>query len=198
MKNIDWSSIENPIKELMQSATANTAEAFSKLIGEQVEVEATLLSPWGHKHALNYLEEDNTYGPLLLTEIIGAFSGSSFLLIPQQDVGTFSERSAQALKMPLQNASEELKEGMLLEMDNILSAAFITALANETDAQIYGGVPSIMSSEAHHFHSRIEALEADNDILCSYEFRLRAPESGMSLLFIWVLEVAFANQIPIH
>lgn len=93
----------------------------------------------------------------LCTELKGELKGSSFWGLSLENMECVQNTAAQKLGMPTPVDDTEMKEAIMLEVDNIISAAMITKLANKTQLNIYGDVPKIMSKPVDIIYSPLFA-----------------------------------------
>ena len=136
--------------ELFLVAVANTASAFSTLIGEHVKIT--------NVHTLQTFEEkgeDTELYHVLFTELKGELIADSIWAI--------DHISGQRLCNKLTPNSEIVipAEEILLEVDNILAASSVTQLSNLLDVHTYGYLPR---------HQRTQEIQAlFNDLVIKHE-----------------------------
>jgi hypothetical protein len=100
-----------------------------------------------------FIPPKKNYNLVITTEVFGELKGKSYLFMNYNDV----EKIFDILKKDSHYQNFQFE--FLKEMDNILSAAVITIIANELNIQIYGDVPTL-----------IYPLEGGPDNLINEEF----------------------------
>lgn len=76
---------------------------------------------------------------LITTDVFGDLSGKSYLLISENEFDTLTREIRQS-----EDPEIDLKMEYAKELDNILSASVITALANQLQLRIYGDIPVVV------------------------------------------------------
>lgn len=136
---------ENEVLEsLMKLALDNSAQAFSVMIKKKID---------HHFHIQRFSENDDLENVLALyeeseytvleTKMLGDLCGVCYLLMEKKTSSQIAELTIpEFLK---DSADESMGEAMLLELDNVLSAATITVFSNEMNKSTYGGVPGVQT-----------------------------------------------------
>ena len=90
----------------------------------------------------------------------------------------------------------EFQEAILLEVDNILSAAMVTQLSNFLDLFVYGDVPNLKCLNKEQL---VEILRNDHDMYYEVALNLKAKletsKSNVSPIFIWFFKNDFVDAV---
>jgi len=129
-------SRESYIVQLMNLGFKRAAESFSKFLQVPVRVATPQVSAVNMPNRYSNYSEEKEDLYVLVTQIIGAFSGKSYLILNYRETEeifktVFKDHRALA----------NMKEALLMDIDNIVSASVISELANVLDVEIYGDVP---------------------------------------------------------
>jgi chemotaxis protein CheY-P-specific phosphatase CheC len=172
--------------KLFDSGYANAASAFARMTGQQIEFHQ-IKSGF---HPLGELQMNGALclvkGSLLLTtEIFGDITGKSYLFLSDKEVDLLTAG------IPVgKEASINLKEEFLKEVDNILSASVITRLSNELKIEMYGDVPLLQGKTFAKIEDTIEddfSEQKGNIYINAISFLITGyPE--IKPIFIWVLD----------
>jgi chemotaxis protein CheY-P-specific phosphatase CheC len=130
-------------KELINISLANSADAFSKMAMETVQIRefsVELIDREQLEESVRSLKETMV---VLTTEVKGNLKGKSYLIFDKQDVlnviRIFTKQEVEAFKVDF----SEYQKAILLELDNIVSAAMVTQLSNILEVYTYGDVPQL-------------------------------------------------------
>lgn len=132
---------EDLVMHAMSTGFKRAAVSFTKLIGQPVRItnSAVLLVRHGNDSSFVTEEEGNIY--VLTTDLMGSITGKSYLVFSEAEV-------FEICKVLGTKVSDQLRDGFLLEIDNIISAAVISELADKLATEVYGDVPHL-----HHINS---------------------------------------------
>jgi chemotaxis protein CheY-P-specific phosphatase CheC len=130
-------------KEIINISLANSADAFSRMAMETVEIGEFMVEPIDKEQLLESVGTLKESMVVLTTEVKGNLKGKSYLIFNNEDllnvIRIFSKQEIDALEGGL----TEFQKAILLELDNIVSAAMVTQLSNILEIFIYGDVPHL-------------------------------------------------------
>lgn len=131
-----------------------------------------------------YLQHNKIAKHLVTTEIFGEVTGKSYLFLSDDEFRLLTTNIPDS-KDPTVNYKEEF----LKELDNIISAAVITELANKLQKKMYGNVPMLVGKVASKVGDRIYDDFADhtNKVYVNSVSFLFENNPAISPLFIWVM-----------
>lgn len=186
---------ENYIVHVMNKGFNRAAEAFSKFMNVPVKMMTSQSVLIRHDDDFAYVSEEEGNLYVLTTQIIGEFAGKSYLILNQDE----SEEIFRAAKSRKEDLSLELKEALLQEIDNIISASVIAELSNSLNVEIYGDVPMLKKMSAKELQDFIshpaEAGEPASVIFSNTSFQFNNREH-INPQFIWRLSVKVFDIIP--
>jgi chemotaxis protein CheY-P-specific phosphatase CheC len=185
-------------KELLNIALANAADSFSKMANERVlfkGYDLTLLEKSGLETLLTEVEDKGLY--VLTTEIKGKLTGICYLVFDTKDAeGVFPIFAPNNASIEEGGKLSEFQEAILLEVDNILSAAMVTQLSNFLDLFVYGDVPNLKCLNKEQL---VEILRNDHDMYYEVALNLKAKletsKSNVSPIFIWFFKNDFVDAV---
>jgi len=123
---------------------------------------------------------------LITTDIMGEVTGKSYLFLSEEE---FNQLTA---NIPGGASGMSFKEEFLKELDNIISAAVITALANNLQKKMYGSVPVFVGKVNSKIEDAIydDFNDGDNKLFInSISFSFKSNPT-ITPLFIWVVNEA--------
>ena len=183
---------EDLVMHIMNAGFKRAAASFTKLVGQQVRItnSAVLLIRHGNDSSFITEEEGNIY--VLTTSLMGSITGKSYLIFSAGEV-------IEICKVLGTKISDQLRDGFLLEIDNIISAAVISELGDKLATEVYGDVPHlhyINSSKLQDLiNGEVMNEETSNILFSNATFHF---ESGDHVhpQFIWKLSSRIFDIIP--
>ena len=133
---------------------------------------------------------------MIKTELRGELEGSCYLIFTEDDVNKIA-RACLPLAV-LDDDSPESKMmmmGFLTEIDNMVSAAVITEIANSLSVELFGSVPSLHVMAPDKVN---EYLANETSSYCSvihFKAIFHGAELDISPDFIWIINEKFVNKI---
>jgi chemotaxis protein CheY-P-specific phosphatase CheC len=178
-------------KELISIALANAADAFSKMAGEKVLVNQfnlTIAPP-----EASPLLPDASQEPLhiLTTEVKGTLEGKSYLIFDAADTHRIFRVFAPGKEIAADGSMDELQQALLLELDNILSAAVITQLSNFLDVSIYGDVPGLRTMNCADALACFGKETGHFGVVFHINARFKSYQTNLQPVFIWFFKSDF-------
>ncbi len=131
----------NLLTDITQIAVQNIANALHGLLRDEIVVKNWLFDSTAIQKAL---ESSQIYPPtaeqtVLYTQIVGELKGNTYLIVPAAAEDKICEKLLPASVL----GQSEMREGVLLEMDNIIIAALVTKFANLLSiSDVHGYVPN--------------------------------------------------------
>lgn len=132
---------------------------------------------------------------LLITEVIGELKGVCCLIFNEEEADKLRQTALPEEIKSNPAIMAEMKDGILLEVDNIISASVITQFSNILKHKIYGGVPSIKKITSDEVNQYIkEKLEEDMFVI-SFNTHFISSNIDFSPQFLWLFDASFARSI---
>jgi len=186
---------ENYILQVMNKGYDRAAQAFSKFIDVPVTKTQTRFVLIRQEEPFTFLYDASNDIRVLTTQIIGEFTGKSYLIFDREEC----EEVFHAVSKSKMGLSDSLKDPLLLEIDNIISASVIAELANALNAEIYGDVPALHTLSASRLQelirNDIEHTPTPSVIFTQTTFSFGNREH-ISPQFVWKLSSQVFDLIP--
>lgn len=177
------------IDEVIASGYENAAKSFSTITGGQVSVDRASLEIelcTDHDYLLKRLEHLNDL-TVIKTSIIGDMDGASYFALNPEERETIAQMSLAAFGSP-SSVQDVNESAVLMEIDNIISAAVITELSNALMVSIYGDVPQLMRfDDISGFHDHLNQGKNDHYLLSHATFSFECLDE-ISPTFIWEID----------
>jgi chemotaxis protein CheY-P-specific phosphatase CheC len=185
---------ENYIVHILTAGFNRSAQSFSKFVGKNVKVHMAQ-SIARHFHDFSYLREDAGELYVLTTQLIGDFSGKSYLVLTHEEC----EEIFNSLHAGLAVGREQVKNAFLLEIDNIISASVISELSNALEIELYGDVPVLKKIQAQDLEALISSDTVSGEmgraLIANTTFQFDNQER-VHPRFIWKLSSKVFDVIP--
>lgn len=126
---------------------------------------------------------------VLKTNLKGEVSGYSWLI--------FEEEQALQLAgamLKIDKPDHDTCREVLLELDNILSAAFVTVLADFSGKMVFGHVPQWIEASAQEVR-QLPGFTADSADCLLFRTTFVSQHVQISPLFVWVLDIGFVEEL---
>lgn len=176
--------IEQASNDLMMKAFAHSATAFSLFLGKNVTFNAFQKVPT--EPVFSHLEVDEPLH-LLISELRGDLKGTCYLVFTQEDANGIGKTQHNNEY----HHSGELQDALLMELDNILTASFITVLANELGVKTHAHVPKLKRGNKMDLFSFMKSDEVHFDLNQKFRAVYNIDDVQIQPVFTW----AFDNQI---
>jgi chemotaxis protein CheY-P-specific phosphatase CheC len=186
---IELSKIEQDLaREIINIGLAKSADSLSfftqqKVLIRSIDVEIKQLSAedFGRRSV-----SGDSY--LLTTEIKGELEGVCYLIFSEPDVENIVKSCLPGLKGDLKG--NEMAEGLLMEIDNILSASVITQFSNLLKLSMYGGVPKLDVLNQEELKTAV-LRNQDQRYYLSFRACFEPDSINVNPEFIWLLNEEF-------
>lgn len=182
-------------REVVNIGLSRAADSFSSILKCRALFLDQQISFRSIIDADHVLQKDDGKLCVLITDIMGQMEGSCYLL--------FTEAEANALKKaclpPSMTDPDQVKmmgDAMMLEIDNMISAAVVTEFANVLELTIYGDVPQLNELDRDGTLEMIKNCSQGLEYFISFKARLET-ENNISIEpeFVWLLGDDFVNKI---
>ncbi|MBB3701147.1 hypothetical protein KMW28_18475 [Flammeovirga yaeyamensis] len=185
-------SVENTylINDITNIALGNVAQSLSTVMKDEIIIRNVQeVKSLDNDTLLGKENNGNVY--VLTTNIIGDMNAHTMLLIHAEDEQGIIEKILPTSEW----GKKEMREAMLMELDNILIAAFVTKLANLFNNKIYGHVPSIKEMNSSQFEEQIKQVEAETNISYALKAELAAFKSRVKLDLVCVFDESLVPTV---
>ncbi|OFY84235.1 MAG: hypothetical protein A3F72_14515 [Bacteroidetes bacterium RIFCSPLOWO2_12_FULL_35_15] len=186
------------IKDVLNIGFSKAAETLSFFMAEKISIEAfdfKIEEIDFYKNNFRF-KADSKY--ILTTKIIGEINGSCYLVFSKADTAKLFELGLPKNLIEESEDYKEMSKGLLLELDNIVSASVITQFANLLKCKMHGGVPSIWEMKDNsNAEKELFANNLDDSYILNFKskFISSSTAENFSPEFIWVLTPTFVEKV---
>jgi len=180
-------------KKIISAGLVKAAESLSFFMNDTVTLKEIDDQGDDFPLSLNKKEDQNIH--LLVTKVIGEIKGICWLIFSEEEADHL--RSA-ALPAEILNSPEmmaEMSDGIMLEVDNIISASVITQFSNLLKIKIHGSIPHLEKVT----YSEMEALVKDQiekeRFLINFKTSFESSKTNFNPEFVWLFDNAFVECI---
>ncbi|MGF1532217.1 MAG: hypothetical protein ACFCUI_00830 [Bernardetiaceae bacterium] len=165
-------------------ALAHAASAFGKMIKEEVIVHHFTVQP------KTWPAVDGEFF-VLRTDIKGDFAGEVYLVVSPTDEPRISE-----LLLPGSLVGQpEMREAILLEVDNILTAAMVTKYSEILQKQIIGDVPEAQTYQPERLVAYFDAQHQQPNYVFTFAAELITLQSQLKLYIVGFFDERFVQDV---
>ncbi len=168
----------NNIQQVIQKGFKASGDSLSVLVKQKV-VTGTVSQSRTNAMAQLFdreMKEDGLY--VIKTPLLGnVLTGESLLWIRNAEMDVLSKMASPA------NMENVAQDCIIKEIDNIISASFISVLSNELNASIYGGVPESEFIDSSPKLSELLDVITESDYF--YSTDLLPVNRDFCLFFTW-------------
>ena len=177
---------EEFVIQVLTNGLARASAAFSQIINKKVEIFLNPPAIQENNNSDSKVEGEFIY--VITTQLIGSIAGKSFLLLPQimftEIANTIGSKH-----------SQEVKDGFIMEIDNIISATVISSLSNEFEKQVYGDVPKLFKVDVRDLDVFIHHHSSDYSAL-HFNAKISIDQFENGGKFIWILDSKIIEFVP--
>jgi len=181
-------SIEDAANVLMYKAFEHSASSFSQFLGKKVTFDVS--HKIGAEPLLGHLPLDERLN-LLISELRGDLKGICYLVFSQED--TKQIVGEQLMGSFAQNS--ELQDALLMELDNILTASFVTVLANELKVSTHAYVPRLKRVNRLELFSILKSDELIYHLTQKFKVVYFIEGIQISPIFTWAFDTQISRYI---
>lgn len=193
MKNINSTEIQRA-EEIIAAGLQKAAESLSFFMKENIQLQET---DFNISDEFNESSEIQNTEDLfvLVTELKGQLKGICYLVFTELES---NEICKVALAPEVYNDDSKLsqmKEPLLLEVDNILSASVITQLANQLSIKVHGGVPTLKVIPPAQLKKIIVEQMIPDRLVMGFQTEFMSSKSHFHPSFFWIVERDFLTRV---
>ena len=195
MNSLSILNVRTYEKELIEKALNRSSEVLSNVLGSQIDVEKI---HYGKPKTVNgmplFYENTNQEVCLLRTQLFGDLNGICHLILSDEEVNEI-QHSCLPFKAEGGDADADMKNGFLLEIDNIISGAVTSIFSDEFDSMIYGGVPSMHLMKISEVNNYLLTESSSFELVINFKAKFKGSELNIAPEFIWMLDSQFLVNI---
>ncbi len=182
-------------KEVINIGLAKSADSLSfftkqKVLIKSINLEVKSLSE------LDVSEFKKRESMNVLTTVInGDMGGFCYLIFSDKDVNNLMENCLPPQILADAEKRQAMTEGMLLEIDNILSASVITQFSNLLNLSMYGGVPKLDVISGEELEPKLKEDSIGHECYLSFNACFEPESLNVNPEFIWTLSDEFIKGV---
>jgi chemotaxis protein CheY-P-specific phosphatase CheC len=181
-------------KELISAGLQKAAESLSFFMNEKIELDTSDdrcldCDPLD----LDRKGQENIH--LLITKVVGEIQGVCCLIFSAHEADHLRNV---ALPDEIKNSPEmmaEMSDGILLEVDNIISASVITHFSNALKVKIHGDVPALKVVTYNEMIDFLREEISDKLYLVSFKTSFSSSNVQFKPEFLWLFEANFIDAV---
>ncbi len=192
MYNLNEKEIQ-AAKKIITAGLVKAAESLSFFMNETVTLKETNDSGSDFPLSLSKKADQNIH--LLVTKVIGEIKGVCWLIFSEEEADHL--RSA-ALPAEILNSPEmmaEMSDGIMLEVDNIISASVITQFSNLLKIKIHGGVPNLEKVSYPEMENLVQEQMDKERFLINFSTSFESSKANFNPEFVWLFDNDFIECI---
>lgn len=176
------------LMDVTQIALQNATASLHNLLKDEVLVKESVFGKEAVLEDMRQYAEKNTDVKILFTEVVGPVSGKSYVLL---DNDSFVKICNHLLPDSVAGQAE-MRQGIALELDNILIAALVTKFSNLLNLpQMHGHVPHYSENNLENFIAETENLKSS----FSFSINLKSFKKLIRFKLIVVFDESLDSQI---
>ncbi len=131
---------------------------------------------------------------LLTTQLEGELNGVAYLLFSEEEVNAlmdirYSNHSFDEVKY------QRKRDGLILEIDNIITASVMSQFANYFNYNTYGGTPKLDIVSYDELLKVVEEGRSNSEFALEFKAKLVSEGVNINANFVWFVDQNFINGI---
>lgn len=182
-------------REIVNRGLLKAAESLSFFMKETISLDELAYDFNKPSNPADFTSKKGENIHLLLTEVIGELKGVCCLIFSNEE----ADRLRQATLSPEITSNPEImaemNDGILLEVDNIISASVITQFSNILKHKIHGGVPMLKKLNNEGINQYVKSKLEDDMFIISFNTHFVSAHLDFSPQFLWLFDSSFTKSI---
>ncbi len=185
---------ETFVVHMLNKGFENAAHSFSKIVNRNIKISTAQSLVIRHDSDFSYVSEESDEVYVMITQLMGDFSGKSYLIISREEADEIFKSVSSKKKF-----DEQLHDAMLLEIDNILSASVISSISDSMKSVVYGDVPKLKKLNGDALHEFLNEQRDTHETfsivysIATFKFDTR---EKIHPQFIWKISSRIFDLIP--
>lgn len=182
-------------RKIVNQGLLKAAESLSFFMKETISLDELDYSFNKPSNPADFTSKKGENIHLLLTEVIGELKGVCCLIFSNEEADTLRKA---ALSPEITSNAEimaEMSDGILLEVDNIISASVITQFSNILKHKIHGGVPKLRKLNNDGINQYVKSKLEDDMFVISFNTHFVSAHLDFSPQFMWLFDSSFTKSI---
>lgn len=194
MNNI-FNSLELDLAtEIINIGLAKAADSLSFFTQEKVLIRSKDLVI-SNSYDKELFTKSSAQVTILSTQIRGEMNGYCYLIFNQQEVEQLEQISFPASIVDKPDQLAEMSKAMLMEADNIITAAVVTQFSNLFKIDMHGYVPEFFRGNNKEVDSYIREHIIEGNYILHFNTALFSGERKISPEFLWCLDETFVKAV---
>jgi chemotaxis protein CheY-P-specific phosphatase CheC len=194
MKNLTSQEID-VAKKIISAGLVKSAESLSFFMNETITLKDFDAEKHLNNPPLELSKKDESNIHLLTTKVIGEMKGICCLIFSEEEADHLRKAALPQEILDSPEMMEEMSDGIMLEVDNIISASVITQFSNLLKVKIHGGVPSLKKVTSKEMEDFISG-EVDQELyLISFKTSFESSKANFNPEFVWLFDNTFIDCI---
>lgn len=194
MENISYKEL-NTAREIVHAGLLKAAESLSFFMKEAISLDNMDFTFNKSPEPADFCDKKGDNIHLLLTEVIGELKGICCLIFSEDEANKLRRIALPPEIIDNPQIMSEMSDGILLEVDNIISASVITQFSNILKHKVYGGVPAIKKFDNGQLNQFIKEKLEKNMFVINFNTHFISSHLDFSPQFLWLFDESFAESI---
>jgi chemotaxis protein CheY-P-specific phosphatase CheC len=197
MRDINSNEL-NTAREIVNTGLLKAAESLSFFMKEKISLDDMDLNFNKSSIPADFTSKNGDNIHLLLTNIIGELKGVCCLIFSEEEADKLRHTALPPEVTSNPEIMNEMRDGILLEVDNIISASVITQFSNILKHKIYGGVPAIKKLNREQLNQYVKEKLEDDMFIINFNTHFVSSSINFSPQFLWLFDSSFAESIKVY
>jgi len=181
-------------KRVIAAGLVKAAESLSFFMNEKVtlkpldgEENMDIPGPLGKKG------QENIH--LMITKVIGDIKGVCWLIFSEEEANILRSTALPADMLSNPEIMAEMSDGIMLEVDNIISASVITQFSNMLKVKIHGGVPHLIKLNYEEMTKLLDDERENEKYFINFKTSFESSIANFNPEFLWLFNDDFLESI---
>jgi len=186
---------EDVAKEIISAGLVKAAESLTFFMNETITLKDFEEDKLIEQPPLELGKKEEASILLLTTKVIGDLKGVCCLIFSEEEADHLRQAALPPEILESPEMMAEMSDGIMLEVDNIISASVITQFSNLLKVKIHGGVPDLKRVNYKEMESIIQE-DINNELyLISFKTSFESAKVAFNPEFVWLFDNAFIESI---
>ena len=186
---------EEVAKQIISAGLVKAAESLTFFMNETITLKDFEEDKLIEQPPLELGKKEEASILLLTTKVIGDIKGVCCLIFSEEEADHLRQAALPAEILESPEMMAEMSDGIMLEVDNIISASVITQFSNLLKVKIHGGVPDLKRVNYQEMESIIQD-DINNELyLISFKTSFESAKVAFNPEFVWLFDNAFIDSI---
>jgi chemotaxis protein CheY-P-specific phosphatase CheC len=186
---------ETVAKEIISAGLVKAAESLTFFMNETITLKDFEEDKLINQPPLELGKKEEQNILLLTTKVIGDLKGVCCLIFSEEEANHLRQAALPPEILESPEMMAEMSDGIMLEVDNIISASVITQFSNLLKVKIHGGVPDLKRVNYKEMESIIQEDIHNELYLISFKTSFESAKVAFNPEFVWLFDNAFIDSI---